>query len=88
MVPDHILRQMWRDEDSAGGVLFLAPFPGFLTAEFPDDAALTEFTVEAGVGAGLADVQTLLAVADFVLLTHDGGGPFRVKTAMVHEIHN
>ena len=64
------------------GALFLAALLGFLAAEFPDDAARAEFAVEAGVGAGPAGVQALLAITDFVLLAHDVGGPLRVKTAM------
>jgi hypothetical protein len=34
--------------------LFLAPLLSLFAAEFPNDAALAEFAVEAGVGAGLA----------------------------------
>jgi hypothetical protein len=68
----------------AAGGFFLASLPGFLAAEFPNDAARAELAVEAGVGAGLAEVQALLAVAVFVLLALDAGGPVGVKTAGGH----
>jgi hypothetical protein len=68
-------------------LIFLAALLGFLTAEFPDNAARTELAVEAGVGAGLAQVQALLAVAQFMLLAIDGGFPLRMKTAVAHEFH-
>jgi hypothetical protein len=55
--------------------LFLTPFLGFLAAEFPDDAAGAEFAVEAGVGAGPASIQALLAVADLHFLADDAGVP-------------
>ncbi len=66
------------------GVLFPAALLGFLAAEFPDDAAGAEFAVEAGVGAGPASVQALLAVAVFVLLAHDASPPLRVKSTITH----
>ena len=68
--------------------MFPAPFPGLLAAEFPDDAALAEFAVEAGVGAGPAGVQALLAVGDLHFLADDAGGPVRVMAAFIHIFHN
>ncbi len=65
-------------------VFFLAALFGFLAAEFPDDAAGTVFAVKARVGAGLAEVQALLAVAVFVFLALHTGGPVRMKTAISH----
>jgi len=66
---------------------FLAPFPGFLAAELPDDAALAEFAVEAGVGAGPASVQALLAVGNLHFLADDTGVPVRVMAAFIHKSH-
>ena len=67
--------------------IFFAPLPGFLAAEFPDDAALAEFAVEAGVGAGPAGIQALLAVGDLHFLADDAGVPVRVMAAFIHEFH-
>jgi hypothetical protein len=64
--------------------LFLAAFLGFLAAQLPDDAAGAEFAVKARVGAGLAQVQALLAIAVFVLLALDAGRPVRVKATGGH----
>ena len=68
-------------------LILLTPFPGFLAAELPDDAALAEFAVEAGVGAGPAGVQTLLAVGDLHFLAQDAGVPVRVVAAFIHIFH-
>jgi hypothetical protein len=68
--------------------LLLAPLPGLLAAEFPDDAALTEFAVEAGVGTGLAVIQALLAIGDLHFLAQDAGVPVRVMAAFIHVFHN
>jgi hypothetical protein len=59
---------------------------GFLAAEFPDDAAGPEFAINAGVGAGLAEVQALLAVSQFVLLAVNARVSVRVKTAFIHAV--
>jgi hypothetical protein len=68
-------------------LIFFAPLPGFLAAEFPDDAALAEFAVEAGVGAGFAVVQALLAVGDLHFLAQHAGVPVRVMAAFIHIFH-
>jgi hypothetical protein len=68
-------------------LIFLAPLPGFFAAEFPDDAALTEFAVEAGVGAGPAGVQAFLAVGDLHFLAQDAGVPVRVMPTFIHIFH-
>jgi hypothetical protein len=68
--------------------IFLTPLPGFFAAEFPDDAALAEFAVEAGVGAGPAGVQALLAVGDLHFLADDTGVPVRVVAAFIHIFHS
>jgi hypothetical protein len=80
--PPSILRHR-RDAYAINSFIFkllrLLPFPrfalilfatlfGFLAAEFPDDAALAEFAVEAGVRAGLTVIQALLAVGDLHFL--------------------
>ena len=75
---------MWQGKGLAVDTLFLTPLFGFLAAEFPDDAAGAKLAVEAGVGAGLTQVQALPAVALFVLLALDAGRPVRVKTAGGH----
>ena len=67
--------------------LFFTPLPGLLAAEFPDDAALPEFAVEAGVGAGPAGIQALLAVSDLHFLADDAGVPVRVMAAFIHIFH-
>ena len=67
--------------------MFLAALPGFFAAEFPDDAALAEFAVEAGVGAGPAVVQALLAVGDLHFLADDAGVPVGVVAAFIHKLH-
>ena len=66
----------------------LTPLPGLFAAEFPDDAALAEFAVEAGVGAGLAVIQALLAVGDLHFLAEDAGVPVRVMAAFIHKFHD
>jgi hypothetical protein len=66
---------------------FFTPLPGLFAAEFPDDAALAEFAVEAGVGAGAAVVQALLAVGDLHFLAQDAGVPVRVVAAFIHVFH-
>jgi len=63
----------------------LTPLFGLFAAEFPDDAALAEFAVEAGVGAGPAGVQALLAVGDLHFLADDTGVPGRVMAAFIHK---
>jgi len=63
------------------------PLFGLLAAEFPDDAALAEFAVEAGVGAGPARVQALLAVGNLHFLADDAGVPVRVMAAFIHKFH-
>jgi hypothetical protein len=65
----------------------LTPLFGLFTAEFPDDAALAEFAVEAGVGAGPAIIQALLAVADLHFLADHAGVPLRVVAAFIHKFH-
>jgi len=67
--------------------LLLTPLPGLLAAELPDDAALAEFAVEAGVGAGPAGVQALLAVGHLHFLADDAGVPVRVMPAFIHKFH-
>jgi hypothetical protein len=69
-------------------LIFLTPLPGLLAAEFPDDAALAELAVEAGVGAGPAVVQALLAVGDLHFLAQDAGVPVRVMAAFIHVFHS
>jgi hypothetical protein len=66
---------------------FLAALFGLLAAEFPDEAARAEFAVDTGVGAGLAQVQALLAVTELHFLAADAGLPVRVKAAFVHQFH-
>jgi hypothetical protein len=68
-------------------LIFLTALPGLLAAEFPDDAALAEFAVEAGVGAGPARVQALLAVGNLHFLADDAGVPVRVMAAFIHKFH-
>ena len=68
--------------------MFPAPLPGFLAAEFPDDAAGAELAVEAGVGAGPAIIQASLAVADLHFLADDAGVPLRVMAAFNHKFHD
>ena len=63
-------------------MLLLATFFGFFAAEFPDDATLAKFTIDAGVGAGLAFVQTFLAIIIIHFLAMDTGFPVGVKTAV------
>jgi hypothetical protein len=76
---------------SSAGLRFLrqllTALPGLFTAEFPNDAALAELAVEAGVGAGPASVQALLAVADLHFLADHAGVPVRVVAAFVHVFH-
>jgi hypothetical protein len=68
-------------------LIFSTALLGFLAAEFPDDAAGAELAVEARVGAGLAEIQALLTVAQFMLLAPDCGLALRVKTAVAQEFH-
>jgi hypothetical protein len=63
----------------------LTPLLSLLAAEFPDEAFAAEFAVEAGVGAGLAEIQALLAVTELHLLAADRGVPVRVKTTIFHK---
>jgi len=63
-------------------VLLLATFFGFFAAEFPDDAPLAKFTIDAGVGAGLAQVQAFLTIIIIHFLTMDAGLPIGVKAAI------
>ena len=65
----------------------LTPLFGFFAAEFPDDAALAELAVNAGVGAGPARVQALLAVGDLHFLAQNTGVPVRVMAAFIHKFH-
>jgi hypothetical protein len=65
----------------------LTPLPGLFAAEFPDDAALAEFAVEAGVGAGLTVIQAFLAVGHLHLLAQDAGVPVRMVAAFIHVFH-
>jgi hypothetical protein len=67
--------------------IFLTPLPGLLAAELPDDAALAELAVEAGVGTGPAGVQALLAVGHLHFLADDAGVPVRVMAAFIHVFH-
>ena len=48
---------------------------------------MAEFAVEAGVGAGPAVVQALLAVGDLHFLADDAGVPVRVVAAFIHKLH-
>jgi len=64
----------------------LTPLLGLFPAEFPDDATLAEFAVEAGVGAGPARVQALLAVGNLHFLADDAGVPVRVMAAFIHKL--
>jgi hypothetical protein len=75
---------MRQEKGLATCALFLTPLLGFLAAQLPDDAAAPELAVDTGVGAGLAEVQALLAVAVFVLLALDAGRPVGVETAGGH----
>jgi hypothetical protein len=68
-------------------LIFLTALFGFLAAEFPDDAALAKFAVDTGVGAGLAQIQAFLAVAELHFLAEDAGLPVRVKAAFIHQFH-
>jgi hypothetical protein len=68
--------------------LLLTPLFRLFAAEFPDDAALAEFAVEAGVGAGPAVIQAFLAVGDLHFLAQDAGVPVRVMAAFIHKIHS
>jgi hypothetical protein len=68
-------------------LIFLAALLGLLAAEFPDDAAGAEFAIDAGVGAGPAFIQALLAVAVLHLLAQDAGVPLRVMAAFIHKFH-
>ena len=63
------------------------PLFGLFAAEFPDDAALAEFAVEAGVGAGPARVQALLAVGDLLFLAQDTGVPVRMMAVFIYKFH-
>ena len=64
----------------------MAAFFGFLAAKFPYDAAGAEFAIKAGVGAGLAEVQALLTISQFMLLAVNARVPVRVKTAFIHAV--
>jgi hypothetical protein len=66
--------------------IFLTALLGFFAAEFPDDAALAELAVEAGVGTGAASVQAFLTVPHFIFLALHAGLPVRVKTAAIHGV--
>jgi hypothetical protein len=68
-------------------LIFFAPFLGFFAAEFPNDAPLAEFAVDTGIGAGLAEVQAFLAVAELHFLAEDAGLPVGVKAAFIHQFH-
>jgi len=48
---------------------------------------LAELAVEAGVRAGPAIIQALLAVGDLHLLADDTGVPVRVMAAFIHKFH-
>jgi hypothetical protein len=67
-------------------LVFLTPFLGLFAAEFPDNTAGAELAVNAGVGAGPAGIQALLAVAEFMLLALHASFPLRVKTACIHTV--
>jgi hypothetical protein len=67
--------------------VFLAALPGLFAAELPDDAGPAELAVEAGVGAGPAGVQALLAIPEFHLLTFHAGLPVRVEAAISQIFH-
>ena len=67
--------------------LFLTALFGLFAAELPDDAALAKLAVEAGVGAGPAIIQALLAVADLHFLADNAGVPVRVMAAFIHKFH-
>jgi len=60
----------------------LAALAGLLAAEFPDDAFPAEFAIEAGVGAGPAGVQALLAVPKLHLLALYAGLPLWMKSTL------
>ena len=70
---------------SLPALTFFTPLPGFFAAQLPNDAAGAKFAVKAGVGAGAADVQAFLAVAELHLLADHAGLPVRVKTAFIHK---
>jgi hypothetical protein len=72
----------WIPGDSVLPGFLLAALPGFFAAEFPDDAAGAELAVEAGVGAGLAQIQALLAIPELHLLAFHARLPLRVKAAI------
>ncbi len=67
-------------------LILFTPLLGLFAAEFPDDAAGAEFAIKAGVGAGLAEVQALLAIAQFMLLAPHARVPVRVKAAFLHRL--
>jgi hypothetical protein len=48
---------------------------------------LAVFAIEAGVGAGPAGVQALLAVGNLHFLADDTGLPVRVMAAFIHIFH-
>jgi hypothetical protein len=62
--------------------LLLATLFGFFATEFPDDATLTKFTIDARISASLAVIQTFLAVIIIHFLAMHAGFPIRVKTAI------
>jgi hypothetical protein len=61
--------------------LLLAALFSLFAAEFPDDAGPPGLAVNAGVGAGPAGVQTLLAVVVFHFVAAVVGLPARMKAA-------
>jgi hypothetical protein len=62
--------------------LFLTSFLGFLAAEFPDDAPLAKFTINARVGTGLAQVQAFLTIVVIHFLAMDSSFPVGMKSAV------
>lgn len=65
------------------GKLFPTSFFSHFAAILPDDAAGTELTVLAGVGAGPAFFQTFLTVTVFHLVATDISSTVRMK-ATIH----
>jgi hypothetical protein len=61
--------------------LLLAALFGLFAAEFPNDTGPSGLAVNAGVGAGPAGVQALLAVVVFHFITAVVSLPARMKAA-------
>ena len=69
------------------GFTFQALFFLALLAEFPDNALLSELAVAARVGAGLALIETFLAISDLHLVAFNSSIPIRVITTF-HDVQS